>query len=121
MRRALGQQPERRRNPAPFMPAPWRRAIASANDISRADGPARVVSAADPCQDRRNGQSIAFDTGRDLLETLSRCASDPAQRTPRPPIPAQPRHQIPISRALHTAGSFLGDFPTPDGVRNSSR
>src|SRR5664280_2968771 len=24
-------------------------------------------------------------------------------------------------RALHTAGSFLGDFPTPDGVRNSSR
>jgi hypothetical protein len=25
------------------------------------------------------------------------------------------------SPALHTAGSFLGDFPTPEGVRNSSR
>jgi hypothetical protein len=35
--------------------------------------------------------------------------------------PAQPKHQIAISRALHTAGSFLGDFPTPEGVRNSSR
>jgi hypothetical protein len=32
---------------------------------------------------------------------------------------AQPEHQIPISPGLHTAGSFLGDFPTPDGVRNS--
>ncbi|MGD0764124.1 MAG: hypothetical protein ABR929_13215, partial [Roseiarcus sp.] len=41
--------------------------------------------------------------------------------TPRLPTPAQPKHQIPISPALHTAGSFLGDFPTPDGVRNSSR
>ena len=61
------------------------------------------------------------DIGRDRLETPSRCASDQAQRASRPPAPAQPEHQIPISPALHTAGSFLGDFPTPDGVRNSSR
>jgi hypothetical protein len=72
---------------APFMPTPCRRDAASAIDNPRADGPARVVSAADPCQNRRNGQSIAFDIGRDRLETLSRCAPDPAQRTSRPPTP----------------------------------
>jgi hypothetical protein len=103
------------------MPSPCRRDTASAIDNPRADHPAHVVSAADPRQNRRNRQSIAFDIGRDRLETLSRCAPDPPQRTSRPPTPAQPEHQIPISRALHTAGSFLGDFPTPDGVRNSSR
>ena len=48
-------------------------------------------------------------------------AFDEAPRASRPAAPAQPKHQIPISPALHTAGSFLGDFPTPDGVRNSSR
>ena len=120
-RHAVPQQPRRRRDPAPFMPSPRRRDAASAIDNPRANGPARVVSAADPCQARRNGQSIAFDIGRDRLGTLSQCASDPAQRTSRPPTLAQPEHQIPISSALHTAGSFLGDFPTPDGVRNSSR
>lgn len=51
----------------------------------------------------------------------SRCASNQAPSASRPSTPAQPKHQIPISPALHTAGSFLGDFPTPDGVRNSSR
>jgi hypothetical protein len=99
---------------------PCRRAVASANNIARADGPAQVVNAADPCH-RRNAQSIAFDIGRDRLEMLSRRAPDPAQRTSRPPTPAQPKRQIPIGRAPHTAGSFLGDFPTPDGVRNSLR
>ena len=52
---------------------------------------------------------------------LSRCASNQAPSTSRPSTPAQPKHQISMSRALHTAGSFLGDFPTPEGVRNSSR
>jgi hypothetical protein len=103
------------------MPTPCRRDAASANDIARADRRARVVRRVDLCRDRRNGQSIAFDIGRDRLETLSRRASDPAQRTSRPSTPAQTKRQIPINRALHTAGSFLGDFPTPDGVRNSSR
>jgi len=98
------------------MPTPCRRDAASANDIARADGPARVVRRVDLCRDRRNSQSIAFDIGRDRLEPRSRRAPDPAQRTSRPPTPAQPKRQIPISRALHTAGSFLGDFPTPDGV-----
>src|ERR1019366_1916720 len=120
-RHAVPQQPGRRRDPARFIPTPCRRAVASANNISRADGPARVVSTANPRQDRRNGQSIAFDIGRDRLETLSRCAPAEARCTPRPPTLAQPKLQIPISRGLHTAGSFLGDFPTPDGVRNSSR
>jgi hypothetical protein len=35
--------------------------------------------------------------------------------------PAQPTPQISISLRPHTAGSFLGDFGTPSGVRNSSR
>ncbi len=82
---------------------------------------ARVVRRADPCRDRRNGQPIVSEVSRLCLETLSRCASGETQRTSRPPTPAQPKHQIPIRRALHTAGSFLGDFPTPNGVRNSSR
>jgi hypothetical protein len=98
------------------MPTPCRRHLASAIGILRADRPVRVVSTADPRQNRQNGQSLAFDIGRDRLEMLSRCASDPPQRTPRLPIPAQPKRQISIRRALHTAGSFLGDFPTPDGV-----
>ena len=120
-RLGLTRQPERRRDPAPFMPTPCRRDAASANDIARADHRARVVRRVDLCRDRRNGQSIAFDIGRHRLETLSRRASAPAPRTSLPSTSAQPKRQIPINRALHTAGSFLGDFPTPDGVRNSSR
>lgn len=120
-RLGLTRQPERRRDPAPFMPTPCRRDAASASDIAHADHRARIVRRVDLCRDRRNGQSIAFEIGRDRLETLLRYAPDPAPRTSRPSTPAQPKRQIPISRALHTAGSFLGDFPTPDGVRNSSR
>ena len=41
--------------------------------------------------------------------------------TPHPSPTTQPSPQIPISRAPHTAGSFLGDFRTPRGARNSSR
>jgi hypothetical protein len=120
-RPALPQQPGRRRDPARFIPTPCRRPVASAIDTLRADRRARAVRRADLCRDRRNGQSIASDFGRDRRAILSRCAPAEAQCTPRPPTAAQPKHQIPISRALHTAGSFLGDFPTPDGVRNSSR
>jgi hypothetical protein len=120
-RHAVPLQPTRRRDPTRFIPTPCRRAVASANKISRADGPPRVISITDPCQNWRDGQAIAFDIAHDRLETLSQFASDPAQRTSRPHIPAQPKHQIPISRALHTAGLFLGDLPTPDGVRDSSR
>ena len=120
-RPALPQQPGRRRDPTCFIPTPCRRAVASAIGTPRADRLARVVRRADPCHDRRNGQPIASDIGRHRLETLSRCVSDEAQRTSRPPTPAQPKHQIPISRALHTAGSFFGDFRTLAGVRNSSR
>jgi len=118
---AYPQQPGRRRDPARFIRTPCRRHLASAIGALRADRRARVVRRADLCRDRRNGQSIAFDIGRDRLAILSRCAPAEAQCAPWPPAPAQPEHQISISRALHTAGSFLGDFPTPDGVRNSSR
>jgi len=120
-RLGLPQQPGRRRDPARFIPTLCRRAVASANNISRADGPARVVSTADPCHDRRKWPPTVSDIGRDRPEMFSLCASDKAQRTSPPCNLAQPKHQIPISSALHTAGSFLGDFPTPDGVRNSSR
>lgn len=43
------------------------------------------------------------------------------RRTPNRSALAQPTTQIPISLGPHTAGSFLGDFRTPSGVRNSSR
>jgi hypothetical protein len=120
-RPALPQQPGRRRDTTCFIPTPCRRAVASAIGTLRAHRLARVVRRADPCRDRRNGPPIVSDVSRLCLETLSRCASGEAQRTSRPPTPAQPKHQIPIRRALHTACSFLGDFPTPNGVRNSSR
>ena len=120
-RPALPQQPGRRREPTCFIPTRCRRAVASAIGTLRAHRLARVVRRADPCRDRRNGQPIVSDFSRLCLETLSRYASGEAQRTLRPPTPAQAKHQIPIRRALHSAGSFLGDFPTPNGVRNSSR
>jgi len=120
-RPALPQQPGRRRDPTCFIPTPCRRAVASAIGTRRAHRLARVVRRADPCHDRRNGQPIVSDVSRLCLETLSRCVSGEAQRTSRTPTPAQPKHQIPIRRALHTAGSFFGDFRTLASVRNSSR
>ena len=59
------------------------------------------------CDDRRS-LSVLLDS---TLSGLSRLAA-------RGPTVAD---EIAITRALHTAGSFLGDFPTPEGVRNSSR
>jgi hypothetical protein len=62
-----------------------------------------------------------LDFGLDRLQTLLQCASNKVLRTSRPYTPAQPKHQIPIRPTRHTAGSFLGDFRTPNGIRNSSR
>ena len=85
----------------------------------RAHGVNRLLGRADTCREHRKHLPTDLDIGLDRLETLSQCASDEAQSTSPPYTPAQPKHQIPISNALHIAGSFLGDFPTPDGVRNS--
>jgi hypothetical protein len=115
------QQPGRRCDPARFIPTPCRRHVAPANDTSRAHRRAAVVTCADPCRHRRKRLPALPDLGRDRQEMLFRCASNQAQSASRPSTRAQPKHQIAISRALHTAGSFLGDFPTPEGVRNSSR
>jgi hypothetical protein len=115
------QQLGRRCDPARFIPTPCRRHVAPANDALCAHRRAGVVPCADPCRHRRKRLPALPDIGRDRQEMLSRCASNQAPSTSRPSTPAQPKHQIAISRALHTAGSFLGDFPTPEGVRNSSR
>jgi hypothetical protein len=120
-RHAIQQQPGRRRDPAQFIPTQCRRQVVSADNTSRALRIAGFVRNTNPCCDRHKVRSKASDVGRERLDIFSLCASNEAQRTARPRAPAQPKHQIPITRALHIAGSFLGDFPTPDGVRNSSR
>ena len=120
-RPALPQQPGRRRDPARFIPTPCRRLVAPANDNMCAHGLNRLFGRADNCRDHRNHLPTDLDIGLDRLETFLQRASNNAQRTSGPYNPASPKHQIPIRPALHTAGSFLGDFRTPNGIRNSSR
>src|SRR5579862_8536927 len=74
---------------------------------------------ADTFRKHRKHLPTELDIALDHLETLSLCASHKAQRTSRPCTPAQPKHQILITPALHTAGSFLGDFRTPETLHDS--
>jgi hypothetical protein len=104
-----------------FIPTPCRCHVAPANGTSRAHHRVGVVTLRRFLPLLSKTPTSAPDIGRDRQEMLSRCASNQAQSTSRPSTPAQPKHQIAISRALHIAGSLLGNFPTPDGVRNSSR
>ena len=120
-RLALPQQPERTRDPARLIPTRCRRLDASANDSSRASRRARAFRRRDPGRNPPNGPPKAWNFARERLAKPSRSPSNQAQRTSRPPTPAQPKHQIPIGSGLHTEGSFLGDFRTPNRIRNSSR
>jgi hypothetical protein len=66
----------------------------------------------------------AYQRSRISVVIARKCPPDAHSMKRRTLHDRPPRHNqniIAISRALHTAGSFLGDFPTPQGVRNSSR
>jgi hypothetical protein len=103
----------RRRDPAQFIPTQCRRQ-SFRQTTHRAHFASPVSSGTpNPCRDRHKVRSKASDVGRERLDIFSLCASNEARRTSRPYNPAQPKHQIPISPDLHTAGSFLGDFRTP--------
>ncbi len=115
------KQPGRPHEPARLIRRTCRRLAASANDTSRARRRARPVRRRNPGRNPRSDLPTAWNFARARSARPSRCAFNQAHRASRPPKTAQPKHQIPIDSGLHTAGSFLGDFRTPNGIRNSSR
>jgi hypothetical protein len=113
-RHAVPQQPGRRRDPARLDPHRRRSHAAPANDRmcvrrTRQSGRQPYLSHA--------GQPST--PTRQNIRPFRSCRAASRQRKRGRWI--QQKLQIPIGRRVRPAGSFLGDFRTPDGVRNSSR
>jgi hypothetical protein len=103
------------------MPTLCRCHVASAIDTPRVRQFARIVERAGPRRHRRFCLPVAPDRCPDRTAKPPERRSRAARRTPGSPPPAQPNPQIPINLRPHIAGSFLGDFRTPTGVRSSLR
>jgi hypothetical protein len=103
------------------MPTLCRCHVASAIDTPWARRLAHIVKHADPGRHQRLCPPVASDQCPVGPEKLLPCRLRRARTPLQPSASAQPNPQIPISLGPDTAGSFLGDFRTPGGVRNSSR
>jgi hypothetical protein len=103
------------------MPTLCRCLTGTAIETLRTHRHARAVMHSDPRRHRRLCLPVASDQRRDRSSRPLEWRSRRARRTLNPSTLAQPNPQIPISLGPDTAGSFLGDFRTPSGIRNSSR
>jgi hypothetical protein len=103
------------------MPTLCRCLTGTAIDTSRTDRNARAAMHSNPARHRRLCLPVASDRYPDRPPRPLEWRSRRARRTPNLSTLAQPNPRIPIGLGPDTAGSFLGDFRTPGGVRNSSR